>query len=66
MAAALAEHPNQALQLAKRAIDLAPRPREDEAIERSLALCAEAFATADCQEGVRAFFEKRRPRFTHS
>ena len=39
---------------------------EDEAIERSLALSAEAFASADCKEGVRAFFAKEPPRFTHS
>ncbi len=66
MAAELAERPNKALQLCKRAIDLSLDLTEDEAVERSLALSAEAFATADCQEGVRAFFEKRPPRFTHS
>ncbi len=66
MAAALAERPSQALQLCKRAIDLSFDLSEDQAIERSLALSAEAFALADCQEGVRAFFEKRPPRFTRS
>jgi enoyl-CoA hydratase len=66
MAAALAKGPGKALQLCKRAIDFSHDVSKDEAIERSLALSAEAFASADCQEGVRAFFEKRKPRFTHS
>jgi enoyl-CoA hydratase len=66
MAAELATRPNRALQLCKRAIDLSFDLTEDQAIERSLALSAEAFATADCAEGVSAFFAKRPPRFTHS
>ena len=66
MAAELAERPNLALRLCKRAIDLAFESSEDEAIERSLALSAEAFASKDCGEGVRAFLEKRPPRFSHS
>ena len=39
---------------------------EDEAIRQTLPLSAEVFESADCQEGVRAFFAKRPPRFTHS
>jgi enoyl-CoA hydratase len=66
MAAELAERPSRALQLCKRAIDLSFDVSEDQAIERSLALSAEAFASDDCAEGVRAFFEKRKPRFSHS
>ncbi len=65
MAAELAERPSQALQLCKRAIDLSFDVSEDRAIESSLALSAEAFAADDCAEGVRAFFEKRKPRFRH-
>jgi enoyl-CoA hydratase len=66
MAAELAGRPNKALQLCKRAIDLSFDVSEDQAIERALALSAEAFVSEDCKEGVRAFFEKRPPRFTHS
>jgi enoyl-CoA hydratase/carnithine racemase len=39
---------------------------EDQAVSRSLALSEQAFTTADCREGVRAFFAKEPPRFTHS
>jgi enoyl-CoA hydratase/carnithine racemase len=66
MAAVLAERPNRALQLCKAAIDLSFDTTEDQAISRSLALSDEAFSSADCREGVRAFFAKEKPRFTHS
>jgi enoyl-CoA hydratase len=66
MAGVLAERPNRALQLCKRAIDLSFDVTEDEAIHESLALSDEAFASAHCREGVRAFFAKEPPRFTHS
>jgi enoyl-CoA hydratase len=66
MAAELAERPNKALQVCKQAIDLAFDVSEDEAIRRTLPLSEEVFASADCKEGVRAFFAKEPPRFTHS
>ena len=66
MAAVLAQRPNRALQLCKTAIDLSFDTTEDQAISRSLALSEQAFTTADCREGVRAFFAKELPRFTHS
>ncbi|HET6466895.1 MAG TPA: enoyl-CoA hydratase-related protein [Geminicoccaceae bacterium] len=66
MAATLAERPNRALQLCKRAIDLSFDVAEDEAVRRTLAFSDEAFASDDCREGVRAFFAKEQPRFTHS
>jgi enoyl-CoA hydratase/carnithine racemase len=62
----LATRPNKALQLCKQSIDQALDMDEDKAIERSLALSAEAFATDDCREGVRAFFAKEAPKFSHS
>jgi enoyl-CoA hydratase/carnithine racemase len=66
MADELARRPNRALQICKRAIDLAFDLSEDAAIQETLPLSEEVFASADCKEGVRAFFEKRPPRFTHS
>ena len=66
MAAVLAQRPNRALQLCKQAVDLSFDTTEDQAISRSLALSDQAFSTADCREGVRAFFAKETPRFTHS
>jgi enoyl-CoA hydratase/carnithine racemase len=66
MAAVLAERPNRALQLCKAAIDLSFDTTEDQAISRSLALSDQAFSSADCREGVRAFFAKEKPRFTHA
>jgi enoyl-CoA hydratase/carnithine racemase len=66
MAAVLAQRPNRALQLCKAAVDLSFDTTEDDAINRSLRLSDQAFSSADCREGVRAFFAKERPRFTHS
>ncbi len=66
MAAVLAQRPNRALQLCKTAVDLSFDTTEDQAISRSLALSDQAFSSADCREGVRAFFAKEAPRFTHS
>jgi enoyl-CoA hydratase/carnithine racemase len=66
MAAVLAQRPNRALQLCKRAVDMSFDTTEDQAVSRSLALSEQAFTTADCREGVRAFFAKETPRFTHS
>jgi enoyl-CoA hydratase len=65
MAAALAERPGLALRLCKRAVDLSFEMTEDEAIGRTLAFSDEAFSSADCREGVRAFFAKETPRFSH-
>lgn len=66
LARELATRPNRALQICKRAIDLSLDLPEDAAIERVLALSAEVFASHDGKEGVRAFFAKEKPRFTHS
>jgi enoyl-CoA hydratase/carnithine racemase len=66
IAAAIAERPNKALQIAKQAIDMALDMTEDEAIAASLPLSDRVFTSNDCREGVRAFFAKEKPRFTHS
>jgi len=66
LAAVLAARPGRALQLCKQAIDLALDTAEDEAVARTLEVSAAVFRTADCREGVRAFFAKEPPRFTHS
>ena len=65
-AAVLATRPGRALALCKQAIDLALDTPEDEAVRRTLDLSAAVFRTADCREGVRAFFAKEPPRFTGS
>ncbi|MCB2054025.1 MAG: enoyl-CoA hydratase/isomerase family protein [Geminicoccaceae bacterium] len=65
LARELAQRPNKALQICKRAIDLAFDMDEDGAIRRTLELSAAVFATDDCKEGVRAFFAREKPRFTH-
>jgi enoyl-CoA hydratase len=65
MAQKLAALPNVALQLCKQAIGMAfDRPARD-AVAATLALSDRAFRTADCAEGVRAFFAKETPRFQH-
>jgi enoyl-CoA hydratase/carnithine racemase len=65
LARTLAERPNRALQACKRAVDMSFDMSEDDAIQETLALSEEVFTTDDCKEGVRAFFAKEAPRFTH-
>jgi len=65
MARELAARPNLALQLCKQSIGMAFDRSEHEAVEATLALSDRAFRTADCAEGVRAFFAKEPPRFRH-
>jgi enoyl-CoA hydratase len=65
MVRTLAEKPAVGLAACKQAIDMAfDRPEED-AVRASLALSEHAFESADYREGVRAFFAKEPPRFTH-
>ena len=65
MAGELADRPSVALQLCKQSIGMAFDRPEREGVEASLALSDRAFRTADCAEGVRAFFAKEAPRFQH-
>jgi enoyl-CoA hydratase/carnithine racemase len=48
----------------KRLLDVGSREALDEALDRELDLCARLFDTADAQEGLAAFLEKRPPKFT--
>jgi enoyl-CoA hydratase/carnithine racemase len=66
LARELVKRPNVALQACKLAIDQAFELTEDEAIEQVLSLMERAFSTHDGAEGVRAFFAKEEPKFSHS
>jgi len=65
LARTLAAKPAVALAACKQAIDMAFDVAEEDAVRASLALSERAFTSADCREGVRAFFAKEPPRFTH-
>lgn len=65
MAGRLAKGPGKALEYCKRAVDMSFDTNEDKAIADMLELIGEAFVTDDCREGVRAFFAKEQPHFTH-
>lgn len=52
-----------ALKLAKEAVKLASRSTLDEGLRREIDLFALCFSTADKDEGVKAFLEKRKPAF---
>ena len=63
MANKIAEKSPIALQLAKEAVKLAARSNLDEGLRREVDLFAICFSTADKEEGVSAFLEKRKPVF---
>jgi enoyl-CoA hydratase/carnithine racemase len=65
MARELAAKPSVALQMCKSSIDMSFDTSEETAVRASLALSDKTFASDDCREGVRAFFAKEKPRFTH-
>lgn len=65
MARRLAAQPSVALQICKRAVDMAFDVTEDEAVRASLPMSETVFTSEDCAEGVRAFFAKEPPRFRH-
>lgn len=64
MADKIAEKSPVALRLAKEAVKLASRSNLDEGLRREIDLFAICFSTADKEEGVSAFLEKRKPVFT--
>ena len=61
--ARLAQRAPQAMALCKQAIGLAFDYSLDEAMAKSFELSDRAFSSAECREGVRAFFAKETPRF---
>ena len=65
LARTLALRPGFALQMCKCSIDMAVDMAEHDAVEASLALSERVFSSADCKEGVRAFFAKEHPQFVH-
>jgi enoyl-CoA hydratase len=65
MARRLAAQPNIALQMCKQSVDMAFDTSEEAAVRASLALSDKVFSSADCGEGVRAFFAKEPPHFKH-
>lgn len=60
----IAEKSPIALQMAKEAVKLSSRSSLDEGLRREVDLFALCFSTADKEEGVSAFLEKRKPVFT--
>lgn len=63
LAEKIAEKSPIALQMAKEAVKLASRSNLDEGLRREVDLFAICFSTADKEEGVAAFLEKRKPVF---
>jgi len=66
LAHTIAEQPNIALQLCKASANMSFDMDEKSAVYASLPLSEKAFTSHDCKEGVRAFFAKEKPRFSHS
>ena len=63
IAGRIAEKGPIALRLAKEAVKIASRSLLDEGLRREVDLFALCFSTADKDEGVKAFLEKRKPEF---
>ena len=64
MANRIAEKSPVALRMAKEAVKTAARANLDEGLRREVDLFALCFSSADKDEGVSAFLEKRKPEFT--
>ena len=65
LAQKLADLPNIALQCCKASANMSFDMDEHAAVYASLDLSDRVFSSDDCKEGVRAFFAKEKPKFTH-
>ena len=65
LAQKLADLPNIALQCCKASANMSFDMDEHAAVYASLDLSDRVFSSDDCKEGVRAFFAKEKPTFTH-
>lgn len=65
LAEQMAQRPAPAVRAINEAVDTGLRAGLAAGFQREVELIAEVFQSADAQEGVRAFLEKRAPRFQH-
>lgn len=59
----IAQQPKHALAAIKAGVRKSIEITQDEAIQYNLELSDQVFRSPDCEEGIKAFFEKRKPQF---
>lgn len=59
----IAQQPKHALAAIKSGVRKSMEITRDEAIQYNLVLSDQVFKSPDCEEGIKAFFEKRKPQF---
>lgn len=59
----ISRQPKEAVASIKRGVKESAQLSREEAVQLTLRLSDRVFKTGDCDEGIRAFFEKREPRF---
>ncbi|HEX2741939.1 MAG TPA: enoyl-CoA hydratase-related protein [Rubrobacter sp.] len=59
----ISRQPKEAVAAIKRGVRESAHLSREEAVQLTLELSDRVFKTGDCDEGIRAFFEKREPRF---
>jgi len=63
VAGSISSQPKEALAAVKRGVRESLRSDREDSVRLTLELSDHVFKTDDCAEGIRAFFEKREPRF---